>query len=154
MNSTLPTASNSGLLPTPLGHDLAGLNTETEPAFDEIVQLAAQICEAPFAFVGLADADQFYFKACHGISPENAPGDHTLCDYVRAEGGRMLVVPDTTKDERFRNIACVTGEMGIRFYAGAPLVAPSNQVLGTICVLDRKPHEIRPEQLTALRTLS
>jgi len=154
MNSTLPTASNSGLLPAPLGHDLAGLNTDAEPAFDEIVQLAAQICEAPYAFIGLGDADQFRFKACHGIPLENAPQDHTLCDYVRADGGRMLVIPDVTKDERFRSLACVSGKAGIRFYAGAPLVAPNNQVLGTICVLDRKPREIQPKQLTALRTLS
>jgi PAS domain S-box-containing protein len=154
MNSSSPTPSNAGLQPALPWHEQACLNTEAEPAFDEIVQLAAQICDTPFAFIGLAYAEQFCFKACHGISPEKAPGDHTLCDYVRAEGGRVLVVPDTTKDERFRNIACVTGEMGIRFYAGVPLVSPENQVLGTICVLDREPHEIQPKQLAALCTLS
>ena len=138
--------------PTSVGPE--AIASETEPAFDEIVQLAAQICEAPVALISLISADQLSFKTCHGIRQEDMPQDHTLCDYVRAEGGRLLVVPDTTKDERFSNIPCVTGEGGIRFYAGAPLIAPDRLVLGTICVLDRKPHELRPEQITALRTLS
>ena len=132
----------------------AVLDAETEPAFDEIVQLAAQICEAPVSFISLANADQISFKACHGIHQKDMPQDHTLCDYVRAEGGRLLVVPDTTEDERFRHIPCVTGELGVRFYAGAPLVSPDGRVLGTVCVLDRKPHKLRPEQIKALRTLS
>jgi len=147
-----PSDANAFSVPTPHHQDLFA--PETEPAFNEIVQLAAQICEAPFALISLATDGQISFKACHGISPKDMPQDRTLCEYVSAEGGRMLVVPDTTQDERFANIPCVTGETAIRFYAGAPLIAPDSHVLGTICVLDLKPHELRPEQITALRTLS
>ena len=149
-----PVPSEPSTFPVPEQHDQNLFDPETEPAFNEIVQLAAQICEAPFALISLVSNDRVSFKACHGISSKDMPQDRTLCEYVRAEGGRMLVVPDTTQDERFANLPCVTGESTIRFYAGAPLIAPDNHVLGTICVLDRKPHNLRPEQITALRTLS
>lgn len=126
----------------------------TELAFDEIAQLAAQICQAPVAMINLVCGDQLKLKASHGITPKDVPADHSLCDFVRSDGGHELVLPDVSKDEHFRNLPCVTGEFGIRFYAGAPLLAPDGIVLGTICVLDRKPHEPRPELITALRTLS
>ena len=125
-----------------------------EPAFDEIAQLAAQICDAPVAMINLVSDDQLWLKACHGITPKDVPADHSLCDYVRSEGGRDLVLPDVSQDEYFRNLPCVTGELGVRFYAGSPLLGPDGHVLGTICVLDRKPHQPRPDLITALRTLS
>ncbi|MBK9992055.1 MAG: PAS domain S-box protein [Verrucomicrobia bacterium] len=126
----------------------------TELAFDEIAQLAAQICQAPVAMINLVCDDQLKLKASHGITPQDVPADHSLCDFVRSDGGHELVLPDVSVDEHFRNLPCVTGEFGLRFYAGAPLLAPDGIVLGTICVLDRKPHEPRPELITALRTLS
>lgn len=130
------------------------MDAEAEPAFDEIVQLAAQICETPASLISLFDADRHWFKASHGIAIKEVPGENAFSSHVIANGGQLLIVPDASKDERFRNSVYVTGATHLRFYAGAPLVTPSGQVLGTICVLNNKPQELRSEQITALVTLS
>lgn len=64
------------------------------------------------------------------------------------------MVDDAAEDERFRENPVVVGDPHIRFYAGVPLVAPGGYALGTICVIDRKPRQLRPDQLNALEALS
>ena len=130
------------------------IDTEADPAFDEIVQLAAQICETPASLISLFDDERHWFKACHGIGIKEVPREHAFSDHVIASGGQILIVPDASKDERFRDNPYVAGAQHMRFYAGVPLVTPNGQVLGTLCVLDREPHDIQPAQIKALVTLS
>ena len=50
-----------------------------------------------------------------------------------------LVVPDALKDARFADNPLVVGEPYVRFYAGALLRLPYGQVVGTFCIMDRRP---------------
>ena len=58
----------------------------------------------------------------------------------------MLIVPDANADARFGSNPLVTGEPFVRFYAGAPLVAPDGSVLGTLCVIDHVPRTLEADQ--------
>ena len=68
--------------------------------------------------------------------------------------GKLFIVPDATKDARFKNNPLVIGVRKIRFYAGAPLTTPAGHRLGTLCVLDRKPRQLGPEQKRAMQILA
>ena len=124
------------------------LDTEPEQAFDDIVQLAARICDAPIAVVNLIDRGRQWFKAETGLGVRETPLDTSFCAHaLLQEDG--LVVPDATKDSRFECNPLVTRESGLRFYAGRLLKSTDGYALGTLCVLDTR---IRPEGLTEFQT--
>lgn len=129
------------------------LDTAAERCFDDLTMLAAQICETPVALLSLSDADRQWFKAHVGLPVAEITRNRAFCAYAIMQPD-LFVVPDARADERFADNALVTGEPYIRFYAGASLVAPNGHVLGTICVTDSRPRELRPEQANALRALS
>ncbi len=127
--------------------DYAVLDTDREPAFDEIAALAASVCDAPIALISLVADHRQWFKAKVGMDRDETPIDVSFCRHALG-GDDILVVPDATQDARFADNALVTGDPHIRFYAGAPLVAPGGKAIGTLCVLDRT---ARPEGLTGLQ---
>jgi len=121
------------------------LDTAAEPAFDDIVRVAAEASGCPTALVSLLDEDRQWFKARCGIDVGQTPRDQAFCEHaLRADA--PLIVADATADVRFRDNPLVTGAPGIRFYAGFPLRTPTGAVLGTLCVLGYEP---RPEGLTS-----
>lgn len=116
----------------------AVLNTSSELAFDQIVQLAADIFDVPIALVSLVDRDRQYFKAKVGLDACQTGRDVSFCDHAIRQDV-PLVVLDATRDPRFCNNSLVTAEPHIRFYAGAPLIAKNGHRLGTLCIIDQQP---------------
>jgi PAS domain S-box-containing protein len=136
--------------------DFGILDSESEPAFDEIARLAARICHAPIALVSLVDEQRQWFKCEIGLSGvRETAREVAICSHAILQSN-LFIVPDTTKDPRFRDNPLVTGEPHLRFYAGAPLITDQGLPLGTLCVLDSKPRAqgLTPEQADALLTLS
>jgi PAS domain S-box-containing protein len=123
------------------------LHTAPERDFDELVALAARICDTPTSLISLVAEDEQWFKARVGLDVCSTGRDVSFCDHAM-RGDQVMVVPDATLDPRFADNALVTGAPHIRFYAGAPLVTPEGHPLGSLCVIDSRP---RPGGLTDLQ---
>ena len=129
------------------------LDTLPEQEFDDLTYLAAAISGSLIALISLVDQDRQWFKSKFGIDATETPRDISFCGHV-VMNEETLVVSDATQDDRFADNPLVTGEAGIRFYAGTPLVTSDNYVLGTLCVIDRYPRTLTPQQLCQLESLS
>jgi PAS domain S-box-containing protein len=131
----------------------AVLDTEPEEAFEELVRLAATICDAPIALISLLDETRQWFKARVGMEPQETPREISFCGHAIHQPD-VFIVHDAQLDPRFADNPLVTGEPRIRFYAGAPLLTPEGHALGTLCVIDRRRRVISDAQKNALRALA
>jgi len=129
------------------------LDTMPEELFDDLTELAARICEAPIALITLVDEDRQWFKSKVGVTINETSRDISFCGHAICQSD-LFIVPDATKDARFAHNPLVVSEPKIRFYAGMPLVTPDGHALGTLCVIDKVPRELRPDQKQALRVLA
>jgi PAS domain S-box-containing protein len=129
------------------------LDTLPEQAFDDLTALAAHICDAPISLISLVDERRQWFKSRHGLTVAETARDVSFCGHAILDT-ELFVVPDASEDDRFADNPLVTGDLHIRFYAGAPLVSPDGHALGALCVMDRVPHQLAESQRDALRVLS
>lgn len=130
------------------------LDTPEESDFDDVVRLAAKICDTPISLISLVDRDRQWFKGRFGLSIQETPRSLSFCSHTIQKAPATMVVGDAAEDARFATNTLVTEGPRIRFYAGAPLVTPEGYALGTLCVIDTRPRELSPLQLDALAVLS
>lgn len=134
--------------------DLVVLDSPPEPLFDTITRMASDICGTPIALISLIDEERQWFKANVGLEGVNeTPRDVAFCAHAIHEDS-LMEVPDALQDPRFADNPLVTGAPHIRFYAGAPLVLPSGDKAGTLCVIDRSTRQLDEFQTRSLRMLA
>ena len=134
-------------------HALELLDSEPEAEFDDLAALVAAVCGTPMAALGFIDSDRHWFKAVTGLAVREIPRSSSFCSHALEAPSELLVVPDMAQDPRFADNPLVTGEPGIRFYAGAALLTEQGQAVGSLCVLDTEPRSFTPTQRKALEVL-
>ncbi len=134
--------------------DYAVLDSLPEQAYDDLTRLASAICNTPIALITLLDDHRQWFKARVGMETTETPRSIAFCSHAILDPDSVMVIEDAGLDVRFAANPLVTGDPNIRFYAGAPLITPTGEALGTICVIDRVPRTLTEAQSEALRILS
>lgn len=130
------------------------LDTSPEQELDELAEIASAICDTPISLVSFIDNKRQWYKAKKGIQAQEVSIDYTFCQHALHNSKEVLVVDDPLHDNRFKDNPFVVGQPYIRFYAGAPLESLQGNVLGTLCVIDHKPHKITDSQKKALLLLA
>lgn len=130
------------------------LDTSSEAAFDELVELAAALTQSPIALVSLTGADRQWFKARRGLPVEEIPRDFAFCAHAILMPEDVLSVRDANEDTRFADNPLVTGAPDIRAYIGVPLVDSDGHALGALCAIDRVPRDHDARAIRAMKILA
>lgn len=127
----------------------------TDPRLDDIAELAALVCAAPAAMVGVLENENQVPLTSVGIHVKAAPLDELICRHT-VESRGLLVIPDLERDYRTSDHPVVMGGPSLRFYAGMMLADRSGAPLGTLCVMDHAPRSdgLTAEQEAGLKALA
>ena len=129
------------------------LETPPEESFDRITRLAAELFDVPTVLLSLIEENRQWFKSRFCFSGESTDREVAFCAHAIMQE-EPLVVENATEDPRFADNPLVTGQPGIRFYAGASLTTPDGFNIGTLCVIDTKPRSFGEKQVRQLSDLA
>lgn len=133
---------------------LGVLSHPDEDDLGSIVALLAHVCEADAAGLTLRRLDQYHVPFVRGLDPLVCASAETFCQHTM-DIDDVFCVEDAHEDPRFAEIAWVDGRLArARFYASAPVYAPSGDMVGRLCVLDAEPRTLSPVMRHSLETLA
>ncbi|OOV20377.1 GAF domain-containing hybrid sensor histidine kinase/response regulator [Flavobacterium sp. LM4] len=129
------------------------LDTLPDHAFDDATKLVSYICGVPIAHISFIDESRQWFKSEIGVGVSEVPREISFCNYTIMES-KMVEIPDTFLNERFKDDPNVTGGFNVRFYAGIPLTTPDGYNIGTLCAVDHLSKELNEDQKNALSIIA
>nr|WP_315247115.1 ATP-binding protein [uncultured Flavobacterium sp.] len=129
------------------------LDTLPDHAFDDATKLVSYICGVPIAHISFIDESRQWFKSEIGVGVSEVPREISFCNYTIMES-KMVEIPDTFLNERFKDDPNVTGGFKVRFYAGIPLTTPDGYNIGTLCAVDHVSKELNEDQRNALSIIA
>jgi len=135
-------------------HSYNVLDSFAEDDFDDITNMAADLCQAPICLISLVDEDRQWFKSNHGIGVRETTRDISFCGKAIEIPTEPFEVKNTSADLRFNDNPLVVGDPFIIYYFGVPLVNPEGYALGTLCVIDHKERSLSDRQKFAIQTLA
>ncbi len=133
--------------------ELSIFDRNPDPALDELVELAAVLCDAEYGYIGWMDFNRLWFKARFGFKATDQPRASTACQWM-LEKGEPLLIADASQDPRYPPEGIpLSGANPCRSYAAVPLYSSDEHLIGTMAVLSQKEGQFKPEHLTLLEIL-
>lgn len=132
---------------------LSILDTPRDDRFDRFTRLAVRVFDMPIALISLVDEKRQWFKSVEGFEGSETPREISFCAHA-IHGDEVFEVRNSRRDSRFRDNPLVIEQPHVRYYAGAPLVAPDGNRLGTLCIIDRVPRKLREDDKRLLKDLA
>lgn len=120
------------------------LDTDRDPVFDDVVDRACALFDAPIGMVAFIDAQRLWVKASRGVAVAEMARGTSICEHVLEQPGPLLVA-DLSRDPRFARNPLVSGAPNVHFYAGVPIISAEGHYVGVVCVMDtvaREPVEV------------
>lgn len=129
------------------------LDSAPREQFDRIVNSARDLFGVAGASITFIDRQRQWTMASNGIDRIDSPRFSALGD-ATVNNGKMLVVPDASRDPHFSGHPWVVGRSQVRFFAGFPIEAADGQRIGALCLVDPTPRQFSVEEGSLLGRLA
>ncbi|HTD06340.1 sensor domain-containing diguanylate cyclase [Undibacterium sp.] len=129
------------------------LDSAADADFDFLAEMAAVVCDVPYAFIALVDAERVWFKSCFGAGATQMPRDEEYCSWAILEE-RGLHIPNLAADARTAYLPLTLGPPHYQMYCGANLISAGGHRIGTLCVLDTQTRALSGQQVRLLTGLA
>ncbi|MTV40157.1 sensor domain-containing diguanylate cyclase [Duganella radicis] len=129
------------------------LDTPACEDFSFLTELATKVCEVPYAFISLVDADRVWIKSCSGMQMGELPRGESYCS-LAVLGDAATEIPDLSADPRTAHMTLTVGEPHMRMYSSVALTSSDGHAIGTLCVMDTKPGRLSDDQRATLAKLA
>ena len=129
------------------------LDTPPDVALDGLTKLASRLFQVPVALVSLVDSERIWFKSRYGFEEQEIVREQGFCA-TAILGNEPYFVEDASVDPLTMTNSLVTGDQGIRFYAGVPLRTKEGFNLGTFCIMDRVSQSFSSDKQEILQILA
>jgi K+-sensing histidine kinase KdpD len=130
------------------------IDPKREKVLDELTELACKLTNVPKSLISIVHKDEVWFKSQKGLQLDNSPRELSFCAHATVNDSDFFYMEDVHENPDFKNLPFLKEEESIRFYAGVQLKDENNLPLGTVCVLDTKPHKLNSEQKKSLEMIA
>lgn len=129
------------------------LDTAPEQPLERLVTLVQALLGVPMVAITFIDESRQWFKAKRGINGCETSREDAFCTHT-IRSREPMIVPDSSKDARFRANPFVTGDPHVASYLGVPLVTSGGFALGALCAMDTVPRIFSPNQVSVMKDLA
>lgn len=135
--------------------DRYGVTKKRSRVADELVAEAAKLFDAKFGIATIIDREKMIVTSRYRSDLEEVDRAISFCGHTILNPDNVMVIFNARLDRRFAGNPLVRGEPKIAFYVGAPLIAPTGEVLGALCAIDTLPRaQLLPRARTELQNLA
>lgn len=120
--------------------------------FDRLARIGAEFFDTNWCFVGLVMEDRERFLSFQGSETEELSRDCAICTFAINQDD-VMVVDDRSKDPRFKYVDELD-DLGINWYAGAPMVTEEGYHVGSFCVADSEQKEFSEHEREMLKVFA
>jgi signal transduction histidine kinase len=129
------------------------LDTPPDAKFDRLTRFASKLFNVPIVLISLVDTERVWFKSKYGVDVNQVKRHPGFCATTILKD-EVHIIQDALIDETTASDPLVTGDFGLRFYAGAPLKNKEGYNLGSFCLMDNQPGTFSTEQKELLTELA
>jgi len=112
-----------------------------EGHFNRLANIIARTFAVPIALVSIVEQKEVRFPGNVGMSDtKSVSRGLSLCSLAILDDA-PTIFNDALKEPCLLANPLITGEFGLRFYAGAPIRTSDDFAIGTVCIVDKRPRE-------------
>lgn len=122
--------------------------------FTNLAQIVAKSFDAPIALVSLVEKEEVIFPGNFGMEDTTKVARGTSLCSLAILDENVTVFEDAVKEPCLLTNPLITGEFGLRFYAGAPITTSDGYAIGTVCIVDKEPRPFSEEEKAMLKNFA